>query len=65
MWPWFISNIGSLNKLHVLSFRLTIQGQRIIPRKLQDLDEASPLYEEVIIADGSLEEFFAFDNMWG
>ena len=40
-----------------------IQGQKLVPRKLRDLDESSPLYEEVIAADGSLEEFFAFDNM--
>lgn len=42
-----------------------VQGQKILPHGLQDLDESSPLYEEVIAADGSLEEFFAFDNMWG
>ena len=44
-------------------FRLMIQGHQIKPLPLLDLDESSPLYEEVIIADGNLEEFFAFDNM--
>ncbi len=43
--------------------RLMIQGHQIKPLPLLDLDESSPLYEEVIVADGSLEEFFAFDNM--
>jgi len=32
------------------------------PYPLQELDESSPLYEEVIASDGILEEFFAFDN---
>lgn len=40
-----------------------IEGQKLLPRTLRDQDESSPLYEEVIVADGSLEEFFAFDNM--
>ena len=47
----------------IIFFRLVIQGQKILPHRLQDLDESSPLYEEVIAADGILEEFFAFDNM--
>ena len=32
------------------------------PYYLQDLDESSPLYEEVIAMDGNLEEYFAFDS---
>ena len=42
--------------------RLMIIGQSVKPHVLQDLDETSALYEEVVTADGNLEEFFAFDN---
>lgn len=42
---------------------LVIRGRRMEPVCLQDVDESSPLYEEVIAQDGCLEEFFAFDNI--
>ena len=34
------------------------------PVHLQDLAESDSLYEEFIAMDGTLEEYFAFDNMW-
>ncbi len=40
-----------------------IQGRKMRPVCLQGVDESSPLYEEVIEMDGTLEEFFALDNM--
>ncbi len=46
-------------------FRLIIEGQKMTPCLLQDLDESSPLYEEIIAMDGNLVEFFAFDNTLG
>ena len=57
-----ISALASKSKYYFA--RLTIEGQRIKPCYLQDLDESSPLYEEIIAVDGNLEEFFAFDNTY-
>ena len=43
--------------------RLIVVGRRTRPIPMElDKDETSPLYEEVFVEDGVLEEYFAFDK---
>ncbi len=45
--------------------RLIVVGRKIIPVAMElDKDEDSPLYEEVYVEDGVLEENFAYDKTY-